>query len=370
MINPMLKLKYLAALILTVTLLPIAAFAELSVYFLDVGQADATLLHSEDAAVLIDAGDYRRNDVVPHLNRLGIEELDVLAGTHPHADHIGQFPQVLENFQVAEVWMSGDEHTSNTFERALDAILASDADYREPRAGEVYEYGRLRLEILNPEKLDGDFHHNSLAVRAVWGQVSLIFTGDAECETEADMVERVKRNEINGLESDILQLGHHGSGTSTGPRFLRAVSPDAAVYSAGRDNQYGHPRDEVLERLERAGADVYGTDVHGTVRFVTDGRRWRIETEKGEGPLKEEAGRAGETDRTVTEEPDSPGEGTVDINSAGLDELQEIVHIGEARAKELIKLRPFSSLDELTRIYGIGPARLKDIKEQGSGYVE
>jgi competence protein ComEC len=101
-----------------------------------VGQGDSTLLAGPDFTILIDAGRHDRNDVVPHLEQIGISAIDLLVGTYPHADHIGQFPQVLQRFPVTEVWMSGDSHTSLTFERALDAILASGAAYHEPRAHE------------------------------------------------------------------------------------------------------------------------------------------------------------------------------------------------------------------------------------------
>lgn len=96
--------------------------------------------------------------MVPYLSSAGVSEIDLLVGTHPHADHIGQFPQVLQTFPVTEVWMSGDSHTTLTYERVLDAILASDAGYHEPRAGETYEVGSARIEVVNPTHTSGDLH--------------------------------------------------------------------------------------------------------------------------------------------------------------------------------------------------------------------
>jgi competence protein ComEC len=106
-----------------------AAEGELVVYFLSVDQGDATLLAGPDFTILIDAGRHDRSDVVPHLRRAGVQAIDLLVGTHPHADHIGQFPAVLDQFTVAEVWLSGDTHTTRTFERTVDAILAAGAAY-------------------------------------------------------------------------------------------------------------------------------------------------------------------------------------------------------------------------------------------------
>ncbi len=259
---------------------PPDALEEARVYFFDVGQADATLFLGPDFTVLIDAGDYRRNDVVPHLISVGVTEIDLLVGTHPHADHIGQFPQVLDSFTVGEVWMSGDLHTTRTFERAIDAILHSGAAYREPRAGEVFEFGTLFIEVLNPYQLTGDFHDGAISIRLTYGEMSFVFTGDAETHTEWAMIDRGYN-----LEAQVLQLGHHGSRTSSGSAFLDAVSPDIAIYSVGDGNQYGHPHDEVVERVAAMGIPLYGTDIHGTVVIFTDGVTYSVETEHAVPPL-------------------------------------------------------------------------------------
>jgi len=240
-----------------------------------VGQADATLLLGPDFTVLIDAGDYRRNDVVPHLKSIGVKELDLLIGTHPHADHIGQFPQVLETFPVKEVWLSGDTHTTRTFERTIDAILASGAAYHEPRAGEIFQFGSLHIEVLNPSRLTGNFHEGSVSIRAAFGNVAFIFTGDAETNTERTMIARG-----NNLRAQILQLGHHGSRTSSSQNFLEAVQPGVAIYSAGEGNSYGHPHDEVVDRILSMGIQLYGTDVHGTIVVESDGTTYSVSTDK------------------------------------------------------------------------------------------
>jgi len=259
---------------------PSDALEEVRVYFLDVGQADATLFVGTDFAVLIDAGDHRRNDVVPHLMSVGVTEIDLLIGTHPHADHIGQFPQVLESFPVGEVWMSGDLHTTLTFERAVDAILDSGTVYNEPRAREVFEFGTLLIEVINPYELTGDFHEGSISVRITYGEVSFVFTGDAETHTEQAMIDRG-----HDLEAQVLHLGHHGSRTSSGSAFLEAVSPDISIYSAGEGNRYGHPHEEVVQRVTAMGIALYGTDIHGTVVIVTDGVTYNVETEYSVPPL-------------------------------------------------------------------------------------
>ena len=248
----------------------------LNVYFFDVGQGDATLLAGPNWTIVIDAGRHNRSDVVPLLQSAGVESIDLLIGTHPHADHIGQFPQMLETFPVREVWMCGESHTSRTFERALDAILSSGAAYHEPRAGESFRMGSALIEVLHPVELTGDLNESSIGIRVTFGQVSVVLTGDAEAPSERAMIQRG-----HNLSAQILRMGHHGSQTSSTPEFLQAVRPEVAIYSAGQGNSYGHPHDVVLQRLTQMGIPVLGTDRHGTIRVQTDGVTYQVTTERG-----------------------------------------------------------------------------------------
>ncbi|RQD69400.1 MAG: MBL fold metallo-hydrolase, partial [Tindallia sp. MSAO_Bac2] len=162
------------------------------------------------------------------------------------------------------------------------------------------------------------------------------------------------------LPSDILKVGHHGSRTSTSQEFLEVVSPSTAVIQVGEDNRYGHPHEEVLNRLALAGVDIYRTDISGTIVITSNGIGYQVDTD----PYFHEP-----VDPDPDQDPD-PAPTRVNINTASFEELQEIVHIGEARAQEIINLRPFTSLDQLTQVTGIGPARLQDIKDEGIAYVE
>src|SRR5690606_20918292 len=136
----------------------------LVVSYLDVGQGDASLLQAEGCTMLIDTGRHDRQDLLPLLQQAGVTALDVLVLTHPHADHIGQAARVLRTLPVAEVWMSGWEHTTATFERTLDALLDSEAGYWEPRTGDTHRCGPLFIQILNPSEPLTDIHDN-LALR-------------------------------------------------------------------------------------------------------------------------------------------------------------------------------------------------------------
>ena len=317
-------------------------------YFFDVGQGDATLLRGPDFTILVDAGRHARSDVVPHLISAGVEQIDLLVGTHPHADHIGQFPEVLRSFPVTEVWMSGDEHTSRTFERAVDAILASGAGYHEPRVGEVIRVGSARVEVLNPAEVNGDFHDGCVAMRVVYGDMAFMLMGDVEVPGERRMLAAGLP-----LTAQVLKLGHHGSSTSTSRELLSEVRPEIAIYSAGEGNSYGHPHDEVIRRVRSAGVPVYGTDQDGTILLITDGTHFEVETRHDPRTSQWSAGPGG-----------------ISLNSAPKELLVRIAHISPERAERLIEIRPIRSLEELTQIEGIGPARLEDIKRQGVARLE
>jgi competence protein ComEC len=350
-----------------------AVAGDLQVHFIDVGQGDATLLVAPDATMLIDSGRHDRSDVVPYLQSVGVTALDVVAITHPHADHIGQFDQVLDTFTVAEVWWSGTVHPTRTFERAVAALERSSAVYEEPRAGDTATVGSLTIDVVNPtDPIGSDLHDASLSFRVSYGGVRFLFTGDAETATEQRMI----AGHAGWLDADIYQVGHHGSATSTSSPFLDAVSPAVAVYSAGAGNSYGHPHDVVIERLRGAGVEVYGTATDGTVVVTTDGTTWSVST-GAEAPTLAVA-----PDSSVAPAPapvpDPPvpavgvagcEAGQVDINSAGFEELQQIIHIGPARARLVPDLRPFDTVEQLTLVNGVGPARLADIQQQGLACV-
>lgn len=259
--------------------------AQLAVYYFDVGQGDATLLAGPDFTILIDAGRHNRSEVVPYLRQAGVESIDLLIGTHPHADHIGQFPQVLKSFPVQDVWMCGNSNNTLAFSRAVDAIVESGAGYHEPRAGEAYRIGSSSIKVIHPTNLTSNLNDNSVSVRITFREVAFLFTGDVEANGEWEMVERGMP-----LRAQILKMGHHGSKTSSHTGFLGAVRPQVAIYSCGADNSYGHPHPEALHRVQSMGIEVFGTDRHGTVQVVTDGKYFRVFTERGQQQFARQPG--------------------------------------------------------------------------------
>lgn len=324
----------------------IDATSFLRIHYIDVGQADATLLQikqdDELITMLIDTGDWNRSDVVDYLQKENIEDIDLIVITHPHADHIGQLAPIIETFHVGEVWMNGELSNSQVFARALQAIEDSGVDYYEPVAGETFDIGDVTVEIVHPGDLNLNTNDNSISMRMQYHDVSFLFTGDAEKAGEEAML-----SSGANLQADILHLGHHGSNTSSTDRFLEAVNAETGIYSAGVENAYGHPDVEIIERVKNRKMDVYGTDVDGTIVLETDGNTYQIMTEKKNDLPTPLAGKA-----------------CIDLNTASSTDLQRIIHVGENIASTIIDLRPYDSVENLLEVNGIGPERLKAIQEQ------
>lgn len=251
---------------------PAPVSGSLQVHFIDVGQGDAILIVAPDGkAALIDGGE-SGSGVLAYLRALGVERLDLVIATHPHADHIGGLVDVLNGIPVAEVVTSGQMHTTRTYERFLDGIAAAQAIYTEVGRGDSLQLGGLTLDVLHPASAAGDdFNNASLVLRLAYGQVAFLFTGDAEAQTEASILAAGY-----DVRANILKVGHHGSRTSSSATFLARVQPEVAVYCAGAGNSYGHPHGETLAALTQSGAQVYGTDTHGTVIVTTDGTGYAV----------------------------------------------------------------------------------------------
>ena len=354
--------------------------SQMEVHFIDVGQGDSTLVevseNGEEYTILIDAGNFYNSDVIQYLQSQKVRQVDIAIGTHPDADHIGQLDQVVKTFDVEEVWLSGNTSTSETFQDLLTAIDSKGVGYHEPRMGEKYDLGSLEVEVLYPKEITGESNGESISLKLTYKDVRFVFTGDAEQENELEMV-----NSGADLTAEILHLGHHGSKTSTHPTFLNKVNPEVAIYSAGEDNPYGHPDPDVLKRVQDSGAKWYGTDVNRTIIVKTDGKDYEIAITKNgnhslTSPSKVEVPEENPTEKVPVEpkkdlvtNPSSNLGSCTDINTASLEQLQEIIHIGPERAQDLIQLRPFSSIEDLSRIDGIGPSRLNDILSEGKACV-
>ena len=240
----------------------------LEVHFLDVGQGDATLIRCGDAAMLIDAGNNSwGDDVRDYLEYQGIGDLDYVIGTHPDADHIGGLDVVMEAFDCGTVIMPDYEKDTQTYTDVTDVMEEKGYELTLPQVGMVYELGEAAFTIVAPNGEYGDNANDySVGILLEHGENRFLLTGDAEEDSEADMLD----NGID-LSADVLKAAHHGSRTANTEAFLERVNPEYVVISCGEGNSYGHPHAEVLNRLREMGIGVFRTDEEGTVVATSDG---------------------------------------------------------------------------------------------------
>ncbi len=251
---------------------------KLSVYFLDVGQGDSTLVLFSDKSILIDAGEAEMGDrVVSDLKALGVSRIDLLVATHPHSDHIGGMQKVLAAFPVGQVLDSGLPHTSSAYEHFLETIDRKNIPYRVAEQGQTIDIDpALTIFVLSPPKqhFGDDPNTNSVVLRISYGTVAFLLAGDMGGESENALV-----RSGYPLDSRILKVGHHGSYSSTSSSFLERVRPETAIIMVGRDNPYGHPHKQTLDLLEEYGVSVYRTDIDGTIVIRSDGMSYSVKTE-------------------------------------------------------------------------------------------
>lgn len=240
----------------------------LEVHFIDVGQADAILVEQGESAFLIDAGNNGDADLVlDYLEKQNIDKLEYVVGTHPHEDHIGGLDSVIQNFEVETVLMPAVDYDTDTYNDVISSLEDKELQITFPEVGQIYTLGKTELTILSPSKDQySELNLYSIAIRLVYGNSSFLFLGDCESLNEKEMLKTGLT-----LDSDVIKLGHHGSDSSSSQEFLEAVTPEYAVISVGRNNEYKHPSPDVIERLEDLGTEVLRTDELGTIIFSTDG---------------------------------------------------------------------------------------------------
>lgn len=242
---------------------------EAVITFFDVGQGDSTLIQTSDYDILIDAGEKEYGDVVvDNLRSLGVDDLEYVVATHPHSDHIGGLPKVIENYDIEHFVMPNVTHTTKTYENMLDLIDEKNIDVIIPDEGQMLiDDEGVKLKVISPAVTDeSNLNNYSVCLKFDFGNTRAIFTGDAEAKIEKQILA-----DGENLNADIFQAGHHGSITSNTEDFVEAISPSIVVISCGKDNDYGHPSDEVVKRFEDVGATVYNTAEVSDIQIVTDG---------------------------------------------------------------------------------------------------
>lgn len=246
-----------------------------AVHFIDVGCGDSILICSNGRYALIDAGEYSLSSkTADYLQKCGVTKLDLVIGTHPDSDHIGDMPSVIKNFQIENFWLG---YTSNTevepYCTVLNELLRTDTAVCTPSCNETFALGNMTLQVLSPDCKYQKDNNNSIIIRATYGDISFLLMGDAQTEVENNLL----ANFAEYLPATVLKLGHHGSKTSTSQEFFDMVNPQYTVISAGEQNK-NLPAREIVERISET--EILRTDFHGTIITATNGKNIFVFKEK------------------------------------------------------------------------------------------
>lgn len=240
---------------------------QLELHFIDVGQADCTLIILPTGeTVLVDAGNREDKEyILNYLNNLGVKHIDAAIATHPHEDHIGAMQYVLANYEVDRLLMPDFDIDTTVYTNMLYAMEESEVDEIRVTKPFNMKIGETTFEILAPVAQYNDANNNSIVFKMTYGEKTFLFTGDIEKEAERDIL-----NAGVDVKADVLKVAHHGSNTSSTADFLAEVKPKLAIVHVGADNQYGCPSADILGRLSTT--EILRTDSLGNIVVKCDGK--------------------------------------------------------------------------------------------------
>lgn len=248
--------------------------SDLKVHFLDVGQGDSIFVElPNNKCMLIDAGEnYYGEGIINYINSTNHNKIDYLVATHPHADHIGSMSYIVNHMDIDSVCMTKALTNTKTFEKLLTALQKKKPKMINASAGvNIINEDNLKMDVVAPLTIDEDNLNNcSVIIKLTYKNNSFLFTGDAEEDELSDITA--------DISADVLKVGHHGSKTSTTKDFLKAVNPQIAVISLGKNNDYGHPHKSTMNFLKKANCQIYRTDSDGTITITSDGDKLTTET--------------------------------------------------------------------------------------------
>lgn len=232
------------------------------VHILDVGQGLSVFIDAGEDSLLYDGGGADTSSfVVSYLQMQDVENLDYCIASHYDADHLSGIVGALNAFDVETLIAPDYKYDTKTYYSFLSTAEKKDFAIHYPTASETFPFGDGHIQILAPlgtgYEDDNDY---SVVVKVTIGESTLLLTGDASSASEEEMLEADM-----DLNADVLVLGHHGSYSSTGEDFFRAVSPDYTVISCGKNNDYGHPHRRIMDLLGNSTAHLYRTDLQGTI---------------------------------------------------------------------------------------------------------
>lgn len=273
---------------------------KMTVHFIDVGQADATLFVQGDETMLFDVATRSRGDeVVEYIKKLGIDQIDVLVLSHPHDDHMGGAAKVLNNIKVGKIYAPDifdikSLDNNKWYREMIDAVDKIDAERNKgvarnkqtsiwnfPRneKGKFanFKIGDAVVNFYAPlEDEYNDLNDYSICAKVSYGTIDVFLTGDA-----TDNVEKALIKKGYDLDVEVFQASHHGSDTGNSKEFLEAMSPECIVISCGMQNKHNHPVKSVLKLYKKMGIPVYRTDESGDIVMTTNGTEYSFNKKKG-----------------------------------------------------------------------------------------
>lgn len=244
----------------------------LKIAFLDVGQGDAIYIEAPNGRqMIIDGGPPGTllpalSGVMPFSDR----SIDMIVVTNPDQDHFAGFIDLIDSYEVGAVLESGTHSKTKIYAELERLIAEKEIPKVTAERGMIIDLGAgVYFNILFPDRDVSSWSSNdgSIIGRLVYGNTSVMLTGDATKKAESYVMDEK-------LKSDILKVGHHGSRTSTGDDFVSAVAPDYAVMSLGKENKYGHPHKDTLDTLNGYGMKIFRTDQEGTIIYESDGKNF------------------------------------------------------------------------------------------------
>ncbi len=242
----------------------------MAVHFIDVGQGDSTIIQLPNGEnMLIDAGNNGDIKIIqPYLEKLGVEKIDYLIGTHPHADHIGAMDDVIKNYEIGELYMPKAQANTKTYRDVLTAIADKGLIVKTAKSGVViFDKDGVKAEMLAPcSETYKDLNNYSAVIKLTYNNTAFLFEGDAEDVSENEILQSGA-----DVRADVIKAGHHGSSSSSTQAYIDAVKPTYAVISCGADNDYGHPHRETVATFNDKGIEMLRTDIDGSIVITSDG---------------------------------------------------------------------------------------------------
>ena len=247
---------------------------DLEIQFIDVGEADCILINIENKYVLIDAGNNKDGkNLVNYFKELGITKFNYVIATHSHEDHIGGMDNIIREFDINKFLIPDVSVDNMTYTEMIKELNNKNINIKTPKVNSTFKVNNGYFKVLHIGNNKEDLNENSIVLILTYKNTSYLFMSDAEKEIELSILNK-------NIESDVLKVGHHGSGYSSSAQFINKVKPKYSIISVGKDNDYGFPKQITLDKLEKINSKIYRTDINGTIILKSDGNNIEISSKK------------------------------------------------------------------------------------------